>query len=102
MIDVLQVHKEDAFRSLDMEKARNIEGEIAELREQIEQEEKYILKKKLGSTKCESCGAMFPTEKKQSGILKTKETHCEKCRDSASNVRADGVAVDSRDDKDSS
>jgi hypothetical protein len=102
MIDVLQLHKEDAFRSLDMEKARNIQGEIAELQEQIEQEEKYILKKKLGSTKCESCGSMFPTEKKQSGILKTKETHCEKCRDSVSTVRADGVTVDSRDDKDSS
>ncbi|KAL7552445.1 hypothetical protein ACHAWF_015694 [Thalassiosira exigua] len=95
MISVLQIHKEDAMRALDMEQARGVQGEIDELKEQIDREERYLLKKKMGETKCTSCGEMFPSETKRSGILKLKEKSCPKCRKGG--VRADIVTVSSKD-----
>lgn len=105
MIGVLQLHKEDAIRNLDMDKANNIQSEIDELQGQIDQEERYLMKKKMGETKCGTCGEMFPTQKRKSGILKLKEKHCEKCRggdDTPAAIEAEQVlveTVDSRDDE---
>ncbi|KAL7539647.1 hypothetical protein ACHAXR_009469, partial [Thalassiosira sp. AJA248-18] len=93
MIGVLQIHKNESIRSLDMENAHNIQLEIDELQEQIDKEEQYLLRKRMGETKCKTCGEMFPTEKKQSGILKTKEKHCESCRTGGDN--ASGSSSDS-------
>jgi len=105
MIGVLQLHKEGAIRNLDMDKANNIQSEIDELQDQINQEDRYLMKKKMGETKCGACGEMFPTEKRKSGILKLKEKHCEKCRggaDAPAAIKAEQVqveTVDSRDDE---
>ena len=90
------------MRDLDLETAQGIQLEIEELQEQIDKEERYILKKRMGETQCESCGEGFPTETKQSGILKLKEKKCEKCREEEPAAESDSKAVaalDSRDDK---
>merc|ERR1712127_846195 len=71
MIGVLQIHKEGAMRGLNMEKARNIQSEIEELQDQINKEERYLLKKRMDETKCGK--VLFPTKKKMAGILRTKE-----------------------------
>ena len=63
MIGVLQVHKEEAMRNLDMEQANNIQSEINELQQQIELEQEYVLKKRLEKEKVD-------WEKVVSGILK--------------------------------
>jgi len=89
MIQVLQTHKEEAMRSLDMIQAANIQSEIDELQEQIDEEDRYMLKKRMGETQCESCGEMFTTEKKLKGILKVNQKTCQGCRNDN---------VDSRDD----
>ena len=67
MIGVLQIHKEAALRGLNIEKAEGIESEIYELRNQIEEEEKYVLKKAINLKKA-------PTPKTLVGILKSKKT----------------------------
>jgi len=89
MIQVLQTHKEEAMRSLDMIQAANIQSEIDELQEQIDEEDRYMLKKRIGETQCESCGEMFTSEKKLKGILKVNQKSCQGCRNDN---------VDSRDD----
>ena len=106
MIGALQMYKEGAIRSLDMKKARNIQSEMDELQDQINKEEGYLMVKSMGETKCVGCGEMFLTEKNMVGILKSKEKHCEECRDVArgkQSVTEDIVVVDvdsSRDDED--
>eukprot|EP00584_Thalassiosira_punctigera_P002097 CAMPEP_0172530712 /NCGR_PEP_ID=MMETSP1067-20121228/4358_1 /TAXON_ID=265564 ORGANISM="Thalassiosira punctigera, Strain Tpunct2005C2" /NCGR_SAMPLE_ID=MMETSP1067 /ASSEMBLY_ACC=CAM_ASM_000444 /LENGTH=233 /DNA_ID=CAMNT_0013314959 /DNA_START=77 /DNA_END=775 /DNA_ORIENTATION=+ len=80
MIQVLQVQKEGAMRSLDMEKARTIQSEIDELQDQMNKEKQFLLTKRMGETKCLCCGEMFLTEMETVGILKMKKKHCEKCR----------------------
>jgi len=89
MIQVLQTHKEEAMRSLDMIQAANIQSEVDELQEQIDEEDRYMLKKRMGETQCESCGEMFTSEKKLKGILKVNQKSCQGCRNDN---------VDSRDD----
>lgn len=66
MIGVLQIHKEAALRGLNIAKAEGIESEINELRNQIEEEERYVLKKAINLKK-------VPTPKTLVGILKSKK-----------------------------
>ena len=100
MIQVLQQHKEQAMRDLDMGKATSIQSEIDELTDQVEEEERYVMKKKMGQTECVGCGEMFTSEKKMKGILKVSQKHCESCRgDDSSEKQEAPVAVDSRDDQ---
>mmetsp|Transcript_24562 Transcript_24562/g.52926 ORF Transcript_24562/g.52926 Transcript_24562/m.52926 type:complete len:1345 (-) Transcript_24562:161-4195(-) len=103
MISVLQMHKEDAMRDLDMHMARSIQSEIDELQDQINMEERYLLTKTWAKTQCVGCGDKFPTEKRMKGVLRTKEMHCEQCRDGGASgklsVRGDIENVDIRDDE---
>ena len=100
MIQVLQQHKEQAMRDLDMGKATGIQSEIDELADQVEEEERYVMKKKIGQTECVGCGEMFTSEKKMKGIFNVSQKHCESCRgDDCSEKQEAPVAVDSRDDQ---
>mmetsp|Transcript_7102 Transcript_7102/g.15410 ORF Transcript_7102/g.15410 Transcript_7102/m.15410 type:complete len:130 (+) Transcript_7102:247-636(+) len=78
---MLQVQKERAIRSLDMEKARTIQSEIDEL----DKEERLLLNKRMGETKCVECSEMFVAEMEMVGILKKKKMRCDKCSDIAIN-----------------
>ena len=98
MIQVLQQHKEQALKDLDMDKATGIQSEIDELSDQVEEEERYVTKKKMGQTECIGCGEMFTSEKKMKGILKVSQKQCEKCRGDDSSEKQE-AAVDSRDDR---
>ena len=96
MIGVLQVHKENALRNLNLNKAVGIQTEIDELQAQIEEEERYVMRKRMSGTECISCGEVFTQEKKMVGILKTKkEQHCAKCKVSLKSVGSDERSVGS-------
>jgi len=81
MVGVLQVHKENALRNLNLNKAVSIQTEIDELNAQITEEERYIMKKRMNDAKCITCGESFPNKKKMIGILRTNEQHCPKCKE---------------------
>lgn len=99
LIEVLQSHKEEAMReNMDMAKANSIQSEIDELRSQVEEEERFVMKKRMGETKCKGCNGMFTSEKIMKGILKVNQKHCKSCRDG----RSENHVVDSRDDQESS
>jgi len=66
MIGVLQIHKEAALRGFNMEKVNTIASEISELQKQIEEEERYLLKKAIEQKKA-------PTPKALVGILRSKK-----------------------------
>jgi len=98
LIEVLQTHKEQAMRDMDMVKANSIQSEIDELQTQVAEEERFVMKKRMGETKCKRCNAMFTSEKIMKGILKVNQKHCTSCRDG----RSEKPVVDSRDDQESS
>ena len=98
LIEVLQTHKEQAMRDMDMVKANSIQSEIDELQTQVAEEERFVMKKRMGETKCNGCNAMFTSEKIMKGILKVNQKHCKSCRDG----RSEKPVVDSRDDQESS
>ena len=98
LIEVLQTHKEQAMRDMDMVKANSIQSEIDELQTQVAEEERFVMKKRMGETKCKGCNAMFTSEKIMKGILKVNQKHCKSCRDG----RSEKPVVDSRDDQESS
>lgn len=81
MVEVLQSHKEIALKSHDVRKALGIQKEIDEIQRQIEEEGKYLRKKRAGQTSCTKCGDVFDTQKKMVGILKKKEMVCDNCRE---------------------
>ena len=99
LIEVLQTHKEQAMRDMDMVKANSIQSEIDELQTQVAEEERFVMKKRMGETKCIGCNAMFTSEKIMKGILKVNQKHCTSCRDGRSSEKP---VVDSRDDQESS
>lgn len=98
MIEALQTYKEQAMRDMNMVKANSIQSEIEELQTQVAEEERFVMKKLLGETKCKGCNAMFTSEKIMKGILKVNQKHCKSCRDG----RSEKPVVDSRDDQESS
>lgn len=93
MLKKFQDHREKAMREFDIEMANSLQTEIDELQLQIEEEERYLLKKKLVQVVCVSCGEEFVpssslfAEKNTVGNsddMKNKKTkkekHCEECR----------------------
>ncbi|KAL7528738.1 hypothetical protein ACHAWF_002686 [Thalassiosira exigua] len=81
MIEALQADKEEAMKGFDLEQARNIQSEIDAVQVQVDAEKQYLLAKRMGKTMCESCGEMFPTEKKMEGIYYVTEKHCADCKE---------------------
>lgn len=75
MLEIVQEHRQNAMRDLNIEQANYIHREIDELQHQIEQEERYLLYKKLGSVACVACDEKFTPPS-----CAAKEKHCETCR----------------------
>ena len=86
MIVMLQWHREQAMRDFDMDKANDIQKEIDQTREQIDNEERYLMKERMLTAKCVACGDKFvPTStrirQRLTGVNEMKgESHCESCR----------------------
>ena len=59
MIIMLQWHRERAMRDLNMEKAKRLQKEIDDVSLQINNEDEYLLKKKLREVKCVTCEEKF-------------------------------------------
>ena len=59
MIIMLQWHRERAMRDLNMEKAKRLQKEIDDVSLQINNEDQYLLKKKLREVKCVTCEEKF-------------------------------------------
>mmetsp|Transcript_28306 Transcript_28306/g.60346 ORF Transcript_28306/g.60346 Transcript_28306/m.60346 type:complete len:434 (-) Transcript_28306:357-1658(-) len=93
MIGMLQSNRECAMRDLNMDKADGMQREISDLQSQIDNEERYLLKKRWEELECVACGEIFtPTPSSRlrrklvgdgsGGITtKTTERHCVKCRE---------------------
>lgn len=79
MIKMLQIQRERAMRKLDMDKANIVQWEIDELQSQINEEERYLLKKKLNEMGCVACGEKFAIPLGET-TMTVKEKHCDKCR----------------------
>ena len=91
MIVMLQRHREKSMRNLDMVSADSLQREIDELQYQIDEEERYLLKKRLVEVACVACGEAFVplsagtnqmavSSCSRAATMKTKEKHCEKCQ----------------------
>ena len=59
MIIMLQWHRERAMRDLNMEKAKRLQKEIDDVSLQINNEDQYLLRKKLKEVKCATCEEKF-------------------------------------------
>jgi len=88
MIVMLQWHREQAMRDFDMDKANDIQKEIDQTRVQIDNEERYLIEKRMGASaaECVACGDKFvPTStrirQRLTGGKEMKiESRCESCR----------------------
>jgi len=100
MIVLLQPRRIRAIRELDMKSADALQGEIEELQRLIDEEERYLLRRRMGEVECLACGEKFIPESEKMRIImgsgseggsvvsansggstgKAKERHCEKCR----------------------